>query len=411
MTRTTQLITLFGAATLAMLITAGVQAAHVTLSSSNELYPVVGNPLGLGLPLLQNGLPPDYTDIARQPQDLPSEPLADGAEITIFAYDHTSVGAQTVTALAPKNFGDTNCDDSNTSGKPCWAGGGQDVMFEFFAFGGGQSGNEPLIPAPFLRVTAGNTNFITLVNTSTQLTHAIDFHAIVGNKGGAALVAAGPGGESGPIELTFEDPGLYVYHCVGEGTPHGIAHHMNNGMVGLILVEPGPGKDGKEFNELTNNATEHYVMEFDIYRENGAGPRNFDEDKMIHSQSPDHVVYNGRVGALIDHPLIAHTGQNAVIYHGVAGVHVASFHIIGEIFDSVFPLGDILTPPLQNIQTQTIPSAGAAVLIMDGDQLVPTDLSGGLGPDLNILVDHASSQFRKGALGVMVVCPIAGVCE
>ncbi len=289
-------------------------------------------------------------------------------------------------------------------------------MFQFFAFGGGQSDPAPKIPAPFLRVTAGNTNTITLVNTSTMLTHAIDFHAIVGNKGGAALVAADAGTDSGPIALTFNDPGLYVYHCVGEGTPHGIAHHMNNGMVGLILVEPGTDDDdddddkrkGNKFKRLIKNATEHYVMEFDIYRDDVS--EDFDEDKMIHSQSPDHVVYNGRVGALIDHPLIAVKGQNAVIYHGVSGVHVASFHIIGEIFDWVFDLGDILSPALQNIQTQTIPSAGAAVLIMDGEQIVPTNLSGGLGPDLNILVDHASSQFRKGALGVMVVCPIEGVC-
>ncbi len=203
-----QLAALVAPVGVAMLITAGVQASHVTLSADNELYPVVGNPLGLGLPLLQNGLPQVYYDIARDPQDLPGAPLADGDPITIFAYDHTSPGSQTVTALAPKNFGDTNCDADNLSGKPCWAGGGQDVMFEFFAFGGGQSGNEPLIPAPFLRVTAGNTNTITLVNTSTQITHAIDFHAIVGNKGGAALVAAGPGSESAAIELTWQDPGL-----------------------------------------------------------------------------------------------------------------------------------------------------------------------------------------------------------
>ncbi len=194
----------------AMLITGGVQASHVTLSADNELYPVVGNPLDLGLPLLQNELPEDYYDIARPPGDLPADPLADGAAITIFAYDHTSAGGQTVTALAPRNFGDTNCDDSRDDGssKPCWAGNNKDVIFEFFAFGGGQSGPEPLIPAPFLRVTQGNTNTITLVNTSTALTHAIDFHAIVGLKGGAAVLAAGPNGTSDPIEFTWQDAGL-----------------------------------------------------------------------------------------------------------------------------------------------------------------------------------------------------------
>ncbi len=147
---TLQLTALVATVGVAMLITAGVQAGHVTLSADNELYPVVGNPLGLGLPLLQNGLPGSYYDIARQPQDLPGTPLADGVGITIFAYDHTSPGGQTVTALAPKNFGDNNCDASNTSGKPCWAGGGNDVMFNFFAFGGGQTAEQlPKIPAHF----------------------------------------------------------------------------------------------------------------------------------------------------------------------------------------------------------------------------------------------------------------------
>ena len=55
----------------AMPITAGVQAGHVNLSANNELYPVVGNPLGAFLTAaLGNGLPTDdYYDIARDPQD------------------------------------------------------------------------------------------------------------------------------------------------------------------------------------------------------------------------------------------------------------------------------------------------------------------------------------------------------
>ena len=207
-----------------------------------------------------------------------------------------------------------------------------------------------------------------------------------------------PAGGTASFTFTPNDPGLFVYHCVGAGTPHGIAHHMNNGMFGLILVEPKTG--GAKFKSLTANAREFYVFEQDIYRDDQT--LNFDEDRMLASQSPDHVVYNGRVGSLIDHPLLAQVGSNAVIYHGVAGVHVASFHIIGEIFDWVFDMGDILSNPLRNIQTVTIPSAGAAVMIMDGEQLVPT--SGDL-TDLNILVDHASPFFRKGALGVMLVAP------
>ena len=181
--------------------------------------------------------------------------------------------------------------------------------------------------------------------------------------------------------FTSDDPGLYVYHCVGAGTPEGIAHHMNNGMVGLILVEPKKNK-GKEFRKLIKDATEHYVVQFDVSREDGVAPdgfEGFDEDAMLASQSPPYTVYNGRVGALIDHPMVAEVGRNAVIYHGVSGVHLVSVHTIGEIYDSVFDHGDILSDPLRNIQTQTIPAAGSAVLVHDGDQLVATDLSDGFG--------------------------------
>ena len=57
----------------AMLITAGVQAGHVTLNVEHELYPVVGNPFGANLTLaLRNGRPEEYYDIAPTPKICPA---------------------------------------------------------------------------------------------------------------------------------------------------------------------------------------------------------------------------------------------------------------------------------------------------------------------------------------------------
>ena len=48
-------------------------------------------------------------------------------------------------------------------------------------------------------------------------------------------------------------PGLFVYHCA---TPM-VAHHISNGMYGLILVEPEDG--------LPPVDREFYVMQGEIY--------------------------------------------------------------------------------------------------------------------------------------------------
>ena len=228
---------LTAAAVLTTLLSSAVSHAA---SDRSDLYPIVGAPVGTPYPA-------EYTEIARDPNDIPAEPAPDGATITITADEVRAF-------IAPKNNADA------------WEGGGNDEGFVYFAFGGGQTDvQEPLVPGPFIRLLEGNTATIRLVNLG-DITHSIDFHAVVGEKGGASTLLI-PGGEE--VEFTFkaEDPGLYVYHCVGAGTPYGIAHHMNNGMVGLILVEPRPGSDpNNKFLNIIENATEHYVMQFDVYQ-------------------------------------------------------------------------------------------------------------------------------------------------
>lgn len=291
---------------------------------------------------------------------------------------------EVLTYLAPKDFEDD------------WAGRGKDVKFRYFAFGGGQinDADPPKVPGPFIRVKQGNTVTVILKNNGEE-THSIDLHAVLGKKGGAATLMAAPG-ESKEFTFVAGNPGIYVYHCVGMGMPHGIAHHMNNGMFGLILVEPR-SKDGA-WQEKLKNAKEFYVFEHDIHYDSRT--KDFDEDSMLAGESPDYVVYNGRIGALVDHPLLAEAGKNAIIYHGAAGQSIPSFHIIGEIFDWVWVQGDLTSDPLRNVQTTLVPSSGAIAVGLKGSDLIPTDLESG---ELNILVDHALPRFRKGALGLMVV--------
>src|SRR3546814_14484386 len=74
--------------------------------------------------------------------------------------------------------------------------------------------------------------------------HSVDFHAVTGPGGGAAVTQVAPGQTK---SFTFKalQPGLYVYHCA---TPM-VAQHITNGMYGMILVEPegGLSKVDREF--------------------------------------------------------------------------------------------------------------------------------------------------------------------
>ncbi len=374
------------------------------------LYPIVGWPTFVpgcnqGFQRGLNDQYPGAYDIARDPSDLPAEPLANGAELTL-----TTRRIEAYVAPGPDGV---------------W-GGTDDVKFNYLVFGGGHGGaSAPAkLPAPFIRVREGNTHKFKLLNYDTQSAHLIDFHAIIGHRGGAPVYGAAAATvvnnnvvpAEGCATFTFRRPGLYVYHCVGEGTPGGIAHHMNNGMSGLILVEPRRDRDDDEtlpFTRLTRRSKEFYLFQQDIYYSNrGDGVADYDEGLMMSMPSaPSVSVFNGRVGALFDHPAIAEAGKNATVYFGTAGGHISSLHGIGEIWDYAWPEGDILNPtPIRNTQTSLVPSAGSLVFVMLGNSLVPTELNALFGcqipPNLALFVDHASPFFRRGALGAFATVGI-----
>lgn len=94
--------------------------------------------------------------------------------------------------------------------------------------------------------------------------HSVDFHAVTGPGGGAAVTQAAPGEEKS-FRFKAMHPGLYVYHCA---TPM-IAQHVSNGMYGMILVEPEGG--------LSEVDREFYVMQGEFYTAKGHGTRGHQE--------------------------------------------------------------------------------------------------------------------------------------
>ena len=240
------------------------------------------------------------------------------------------------------------------------------------------------VPGPFLRVRVGDTVDVRLKNSGdSAMVHSVDFHAATGPGGGAAATQTNPG-EENSVKFKALIPGLYVYHCA---TPM-VAHHIANGMYGLILVEPEEG--------LPPVDREFYVMQGEIYTEAAFGQhgsQEFNVEKLL-SERPEYFVFNGSVGALSKlHPLEAKVGETVRIFFGVGGPNfTSSFHVIGEMFDKVYNLGGVLSEPLKGIQTVTVPPGGAVITEFKLDV-----------PGNYILVDHALSRLERGLVGILHV--------
>ena len=251
------------------------------------------------------------------------------------------------------------------------------VDYLFWTFGGD-------VPGSFIRIREGDLVEFTLANhPSSKLPHNIDLHAVTGPGGGASSSFTAPGHSS---QFSFQalNPGLYVYHCATAPVPM----HVGNGMYGLILVEPKEGLPPVE--------REYYVMQGDFYttgKTGAEGLQTFDQEKAT-DERPTYVVFNGSVGSLVgDKAITAKVGETVRLHVGNGGPNLlSSFHVIGEIFDRVYPEGGTLVAQ-KNVQTTLIPAGGSVIVEFKVDV-----------PGTFIIVDHSLSRaFNKGALGMLKV--------
>lgn len=239
------------------------------------------------------------------------------------------------------------------------------------------------VPGPFLRVRQGDSVELSLQNNKkSSHSHAIDLHAVTGPGGGKAVTEVKPG-ETKTLKFKATTPGLFVYHCAA-GNP---ATHIANGMYGLILVEPSQG--------LAKADHEFYLMQGELYTQGRMGKKGFQKfnSRKMLDERPEYIVFNGRTGALVNKgQLNAKVGDKIRLFIGNAGVtKISSFHIIGEIFDRVYPEAS-LSSPLNNIQTTLVPAGGASVVEFQVDY-----------PGNYVLVDHALARIDRGAWGILNV--------
>ena len=246
------------------------------------------------------------------------------------------------------------------------------VRYTFWTFGGH-------VPGKFIRIREGDEVEFHLDNhPNNKNPHNIDLHAVNGPGGGAAASLTAPG-HSSVFSFKALNPGLYVYHCATAP----VAMHVGNGMYGLILVEPREG--------LPKVDHEYYVMQGDFYTIGPNGEQGLQPFSMAKAldEKPEYIVFNGAVGSTVgDKALTAKVGETVRFFVGDGGPNVvSSFHVIGQIFDTVYPEGN-MSVATHNLQTTTIPAGGAAI----------TEFKMSV-PGTFIIVDHSLQRaFNRGAL-------------
>jgi copper-containing nitrite reductase len=250
--------------------------------------------------------------------------------------------------------------------------------YEFWTYNGS-------VPGPFIRARVGDVMEVKLTNKDESgMLHNIDFHAVTGPGGGAAVLTTGPPPFTPVKTAMFRlmAPGLFLYHC--SVTPVGV--HISNGMFGLILVEPEEG--------LPPVDKEFYVVQSEIYAdepEPGSRLLPLSEERGYRSD-PSYVVFNGKVGSLTEErTLQARTNEKIRLFFGNAGPNlVSSFHIIGMIFDKVYREGDLISPPARNLQTTVVPAGGAVIIEFSSPV-----------PGTYTLTDHSIFRIEKGCVGFL----------
>lgn len=238
------------------------------------------------------------------------------------------------------------------------------------------------VPGPVIRVRQGDLVRIRVVNQS-PMPHSIDFHAARVPMNQAFKIV--PPGDSLSFEFKARDAGAYMVHC---GTPPVLLHIMQ-GMYLPIIVDPAGGWPGKVDKEFVVVQSEFYASKPD------SGPAQPDFNAALNRQA-SYVVFNGRAFQYQKTPLKVAVGDRVRVFVVNAGPSFTSdFHIVGAIFDKVYPDGDP-GHALEGVQTYGIPAGGGAVF----ETTFAKDAS---GEGMYAFVTHAFADAAKGAVGAIQV--------
>lgn len=239
------------------------------------------------------------------------------------------------------------------------------------------------VPGPMLRVMQGDTVDIHIGNASaSSVPHSIDLHAVSGPGGGSNWTQTVPGKETHFSFLAL-NPGLYIYHCATPPVPD----HVANGMFGMILVEPPGG--------LPRVDREFYVVQSEIYTQQAFGTKGAltYNPQAVSAEQPTYYAFNGRPQGLTGATALhASVGEKVRIFFGVGTFKASNFHVIGGIFDTLYPEGGIGGPLARNVGLTAVPAGGTTIAELTFKV-----------PGVYLLVDHSLNRTVLGAAGQIVV--------
>ncbi|MCX7515169.1 multicopper oxidase domain-containing protein [Frateuria hangzhouensis] len=244
------------------------------------------------------------------------------------------------------------------------------VQYQAWTFGG-------TVPGPVIHVRQGQTVNVTFTNKGT-MQHSLDFHAAI-TPPNLHYVDIMPG-KSLTYSFVANVSGAFLYHC---GTPP-VLLHIGNGMYGALIVDPA---------EPLPPAEESYVLvQGEWYTQQVSGKLMGADFQKMSEERPDEVVFNGAAFQYRDHPLPVTPGERTRIYLVNAGPNLwSAFHVIGAIFDKVYPDGDP-AHALSGVSTYTVgPGEGAVFDLVMPDAGEYT------------FVDHDMAHASLGAIGVLAV--------
>jgi nitrite reductase (NO-forming) len=233
------------------------------------------------------------------------------------------------------------------------------------------------VPGPVIHVRQGQTVNVTFTNHGT-MEHSLDFHSAITppNLHYAELKP----GEKMTYSFVAKVPGAFLYHC---GTPP-VLLHIGNGMYGAIIVDPA--------TPLPPAAESYVIVQSEWYTQQISGKLMGPDFQKMKDERPDEVVFNGVAFQYKDHPLTATPGKLVRIYFVNAGPDLwSSFHVIGGIFDKVYPGGEA-AQAINGVSTYSVGPGAGAIFDITLDQ-----------PGNYVFVDHDMAHAIIGAQGVLQV--------
>ena len=239
-------------------------------------------------------------------------------------------------------------------------------------------------PGPTLRGTVGDTFRITIKNEGS-MGHSVDFHA--GEVSPNNTMKTIQPGESLTYEFVAHRAGAWMYHC----STMPMSLHIANGMAGAVIIDP-KGEDA-----LSDVDAEYLLTSAEVFLAAEGSEAEGADPQRVSDGSYDLTSFNYYPNQYDDGlaPLHAKVGDTVRIWLVNLGPDLPlSFHVVGEIFDTVYKEGGYLLQDAEDSGSQAVdllPAQGGFVEMTFNE------------PGTYSFVNHIMTNAEKGQHGQIIV--------